>query len=58
MQILKEISYKARCLNCDSMLYVSKSDLKVTMLDNVYFKCPVCYTRIYLNDEQRALYEL
>lgn len=58
MQILKEISYKARCLNCDSMLHVSKSDLKVTIFDNVYFKCPVCHRKIYLNDKQRTLYDL
>lgn len=58
MEILKEKTYKARCLSCNSMLCVSKSDLKVTMFDNVYFKCPVCNRKIYLNDEQRDLYDL
>ena len=58
MEILKEISYKVRCLNCGSMLNVSKSDLKETLFDNVYFRCPVCHKKIYLNDEQRDLYDL
>lgn len=58
MEILNQIKYKGICSNCDSKLMISRSDLKVTIFDDVYVKCPVCKTKLYLSNKQRAILKI
>lgn len=60
MQIIEErrLEQKAECLRCHSIFIVSRRDLRLTIFDNVYLHCPICGSKSYLSDEQRALFKI
>lgn len=58
MEILNQIKMEGQCENCHAELIVSRSDIKVTMFDDAYIKCPVCKSRLYLSDKQRNVFEI
>ena len=58
MEILNQIKYEGTCSDCHTEMMISRSDLKVTIFDNVYIKCPACNTKFYLSDRQREIFKV